>query len=177
MIYQVHPYKTGGTSIRWALGITGPVHETAPEIVARVGAPAWDEAFTFTVVRNPFDRMVSWYEYSRRKKRYGAQGLTFAEYVRAALRERRDGVYNGRFFMPQREWVMDGDAPIVQYVGRFENLPESFAAICRAVGVSAALPHANRTRHGHYRDYYDAQTRRIVEDYYFWDLESFGYGF
>ena len=54
----VHISKTGGTSVEAALGIRHDLH-TARELISVYGEYAWDEAFTFSFVRHPWDRAYS----------------------------------------------------------------------------------------------------------------------
>ena len=51
------------------------------------------------------------------------------------------------------------------FIGKFENLQEDFSYICNVVGIAEQeLPHTNKTLHKHYAEYYDDQSRRIVEE-------------
>ena len=62
------------------------------------------------------------------------------------------------------DWLVDDEGNLaVEFVGRFENLREHFRRVCEILRVSPELPHLNRTRHGHYRDYYDQESRAIIE--------------
>jgi hypothetical protein len=64
------------------------------------------------------------------------------------------------------------------YVGRVEQMQESYDAVCARVGISSrALEQVNSSRRGDYRDYYDQQLVDGVADLYRRDLELFGYGF
>jgi hypothetical protein len=56
-------------------------------------------------------------------------------------------------------------------------LDEDFQSICRKVGISAALPHVNKTKRTGYRDYYDPETRDLTARLYAKDIERFGYAF
>lgn len=93
----IHIQKTAGTSITGALaGLDGshfiaPPHLRFRDIRLKSGA----RPFIFTVVRNPWDRLVSWYEMMLRKgghndfSRYllgidveGKSNSSFSEYIR-----------------------------------------------------------------------------------------------
>ena len=58
--FFIHINKTGGSSIRQALGVPQQ-HITASNLIKEVGLKRWKSRFTFSVVRNPWDRVVSLY--------------------------------------------------------------------------------------------------------------------
>jgi hypothetical protein len=66
---------------------------------------------------------------------------------------------------------------LVNFVGKFENLDEDFQSICRKVGISASLPHVNKSKRTCYQDYYDPETRDLTARLYAEDIERFGYAF
>jgi len=66
---------------------------------------------------------------------------------------------------------------LVDAVGRFESLEEDFSQICRRLGLSANLPHANRSSHRDYRFYYTDRTIEYVADRCRDDISRFGYAF
>lgn len=176
----IHINKTAGSSIARALGLTGE-HKTALQKKRELGERAWTERFSFTVVRNPWDKVVSHYSYRVRTNQtgLGVEPLPFEEWVRLAYRD-RDPRYcdDPRMFMPQWEWIADESGQMmVDFVGRFENLQEDFARISERIGKHASLPHVKKSDRGGYRDYYDAGTRSIVADVFREDVERFGYAF
>lgn len=179
----IHINKTAGTSIGRAIGIPRKLHLTAREIIDLVGEPAWADAYKFAFVRNPWDKVVSQYEFRVRtdKTGMGGGGVPFKEWVLRTIGEQPDPRYvdRPRLFIPQVEWLEDHSGQVdVQSIGRFEHLARDFARVCEDLGIAASLPHANRSPgRAHYREYYDDETAELVARRYRADLERFGYGF
>ena len=64
------------------------------------------------------------------------------------------------------------------FVGRFETLEEDWARLCEKLSLDVKLPHRGKRRDPkHYREYYDEETRRMVEEVHAVDLEKYGYSF
>ena len=63
----IHINKTAGTSIGNAIGLPIKHHRTAREVIAAIGKDKWNTAYKFTLVRNPWDEVVSHYEYRRKR--------------------------------------------------------------------------------------------------------------
>ena len=130
-------------------------HSRAVEIKNLIGDDIWDEYFTFSIVRHPVDKLVSLYYYLRRV-RTDQIGWGFTKYRRMLLKRYKNSsvwsrggmialnepdtfsefLRHPRFVETQRErsqWSFlsdaDGERIIVDYVGKFESLEESFAEI------------------------------------------------
>jgi len=69
---------------------------------------------------------------------------------------------------------------MVDFVGRYENIEEDFGRVCKRIGIETPrLLHINNSKipHGDYREYYDADTRAIVEKISEPTLRIFGYAY
>ena len=177
----VHINKTAGSSIEEALGLRFR-HRTAADIISEIGIAAWRKNFTFAVVRNPWDKVLSHYSYRIETNQTGLGNgkIGFAEWVRESYGRRNPLFYDKpMMFMPQVDWISDAEGRIqVNFVARFENLQLDFETICARIGrAPVPLPHRKKSRHGDYRGYYDAESQRIVADWFRNDIEQFNYGF
>jgi hypothetical protein len=142
----------------------------------------YKEYFTFTIVRNPYDKMVSQYKYftesqnakpTKKVKEY-FKGYTFKKFLKKFYTKPYVGDSTHRII------YMDMLHPVdqIDFIGRFENLQEDFDIICEKIGIpQQQLPHNNKTEHKHYTEYYDDETREIVAEKYAKDIEYFGYKF
>ena len=148
-------------------------HVSASEVKSKLGL-SYNEYFTFAFVRNPWDWRVSLYKYICKSKHHPCHKL-YKEYKDFADYIKNTKYVNTRL---QFEYISDNNEVIIDYVGRFENLQEDFNIICDKIGIpQQQLPHKNPTKHKHYTEYYDDETRQIVAERYAKDIEYFGYEF
>ncbi|MFQ5570583.1 MAG: sulfotransferase family 2 domain-containing protein [Rhodothermales bacterium] len=176
----IHINKTAGSSIERALGLRFE-HKTALEKRAELGPARWDKRFSFTFVRNPWDRVVSLYHYRimTNTTGLGDKPIDFKTWVRLTFRDHDPDYYNSpKMLMPQWDWIVDREGNIlVDFVGRFENLEYDFRAVCHRVHRQATLPHLKKTTRSPYRAYYDDASIEIVQDWFKVDVEEFDYEF
>ncbi len=176
----IHINKTGGSSIEKALRL--PLeHKTAREKIDEIGLERWKRRFTFTVVRNPWDKVVSHYLYRWQTNQTGLQNasIDFRTWARLAYRDHNPKYYDKpKMFMPQLAWLTDVEGHLlVDFVCRFENLASDFETVLHTIGRKATLPHLKASKRGHYRDYYDGETIEIVAQWFQRDIEYFHYEF
>ncbi len=176
----IHIPKTGGTSIAsriYHLCENVVKHQFAEDIFEE-REPDRDY-FSFSIVRNPWDREVSRYCYQRQNRsddlHREANRLSFRDW----LRRRQDD----RFFMnflgsPQLDWLTDsGGRPLVDFVGRFETIESDWKYIRKRLGVDGDIPRLNSSDHGPYAEFYCNETRAMVEAAYRKDIDFFQYSF
>jgi Sulfotransferase family len=149
-------------------------HASAMEAKENLPPDIFDRFFKFAFVRNPWDWQVSLYYYAlkdpghqdheRLKKMKG-----FEEYLEWRIQED---------FHLQQELICGPDGrPMLDFVGRFEQLQDDFTYACSRIGIQSSLHHANRTAHPEYRTLYTTKTRQLVAEAFRKDIELFGYDF
>lgn len=177
----IHINKNGGTSISQALQIPQE-HYTALEKRSRVGMKTWDRKAKFSVIRNPWDRIVSLYCYRLKTNQTNLSDLniSFEQWIALTLVEQHSEFFDKpKMFMPQTDWLVDEkDNIIVDHILRFEYLLEDFKDFTVKLGLTnVVLPHVNRTKRATYQSYFNAKTKHIVETFYLKDIQTFGYSY
>jgi len=151
-------------------------HSTLSDIDGIVNASQMNDYFVFTIVRNPWDRMVSYYHW--------AQTQTFDHPVVAAA---RDHDFAG-FLMHPAVWKPIQSAPYHSYVQgpsgqdycnlylRLENIAAEVTQLEAHLGCQLDLGHVNASsRDADYRAYYTDALRDHVAHICARDVEMFGY--
>ena len=136
--------------------------------------------FKFTVIRNPYERAVSSYFWLRRLL---GHSTTFKDFL--LVRNGYDKINHfennkGRkdHFLTQSEFIKINGIITMDFLIKFENLQEDFNNVCRKIGLPKCnLHHINQSKHKHYTEYYDEETKQIVAEKYAEDIEQFGYEF
>lgn len=207
----VHIPKTAGTSVEAALGMHGdksdigirPYFNQTPDpehlyggnlqhmTAARLRLVLRDDAlfgryFKFTVVRNPWERLVSTCAWSDQKWVRGSE-LTRPEFerlVRELYGAFRAAKTSARPLIlpvhlePQVSFVLDERRQsMLDFTARYETLAADWETIRTRLKVDAALPVRMRSHHRPYREYYDEETRAMVAEMYAEDARAFGYAF
>jgi hypothetical protein len=147
---------------------------------------AFNAYFKFTIVRNPWDRLVSAIAWTDQKWARGV-ALTPAEFDQQVHMIYRALQLQGNpactvdlpaFLYPQHLFVLGQDRSLmVDYVARYETLSDDWRAIGEKLGVGGDLPMRMKSHHGDYRKYYTDETRRMVGEIYAEDVRAFQYAF
>lgn len=152
------------------------LHTSAETLLRQIPEAAFNRLYKFAFVRNPWDLLVSHYNFVRSTPRHHRRarvvGLeSFDRYVEYELR--RDKILQSRMLCDRRGVLLVDD------IGRFESIEADFTRICRRLGIDATLPHVNRgvIRDRDYRAYYSERLAARVAEYFAEDIERFGYQF
>lgn len=130
--------------------------------------------FKFAFVRNPFDRFVSFCSFMTR-----AEGH-FDKAPQVVMRHfLANPMQDHILFQPQYSFVTDPAGELMtDYVGRVEQMQQSYDEICSRIGIpTATLEKVNTSRREDYRRYYDPALIDGVAKLYARDLQLFGYEF
>ncbi len=170
-------------------------HMPARAIRDLMGEEIWSHYFKFTVVRNPFDKLISgFFMYDRPQNKRGTihglkslvkrmvgrgdpihrvKGTTEVERFRSWIRE-------GGAIIDRDKYLIDGKECLDYYI-RFESLDDGIRQVCEQLSTPfepARIPEFKKGLRHHRtktRDYYDATTEKIVRNLYAWELEKFSY--
>jgi hypothetical protein len=168
-------------------------HVDAPTIKDRAPAEVWNGYFKFSIVRNPWDRALSYFFWDKRndpalkpKKRFyhylgvpfdefGAVRNLFAQFIRekALKDDERFHVSDGqkRYRVPAEGFLENNDRFYIiggqlctDFVIRYEHLAEDYDEACRRIGIPATgLPRLKTGIRNERRPYTDYYTDETRE--------------
>ena len=150
-----------------------------------------NDYFLFSVIRNPWDRMVSLYLWGANRSEKDSKeleiwwrGYSFEKFIKG-ISENTHNEYNGHRYKTQLEWVSDDDNNIlVDFFMMYENLDKDFSQLLHKLNLpqfsllkhNTAYSKSGKTRK-HYSHYYNNLTAEIVSRKYAEDIKFFKYQF
>lgn len=182
----VHIPKNAGTSvIKSKVGDFYMIGHDSISQIKNKEPKKWEEYFKFAIVRNPWDRIISNYEYSKMEKSYWHQtsypnathvdyhtlkDKTFDECVNMLYQDRSSLRHQG--WKPQYIWISDDEKNLlVDKVFYYEtlNTDEEFKKL---------IPDLERLNFSlrkseNYKDYYTEDLVRKVSEIYEYDINLF----
>ncbi|MEY8830038.1 sulfotransferase family 2 domain-containing protein [Sedimentitalea sp. XS_ASV28] len=153
-------------------------HSTLADIEGLVAPAILDELFAFTLVRNPWDRAVSYYHWLREQsfdhpavklaRQLDYSGFVMHPLITSAFRSYPAGRYMRR---------SDGREQCDAYI-RLERFDEDAAPLIAHLGFDLRLPQENRSpRARDYRGYYTDESAAAIAECCAEDIARFGYAF
>lgn len=191
----VHIQKTGGTSIASSLFSNSHTQMLYNEhtLIKDVPYDRTDGLFKFAFVRNPWDRLYSWYNMSLSKGpinkfhtytlRHSSSFLEFLHCTDIITEDidvtDRSIPYFKSIAFNQLDYISDAKGDLnVDFIGRFENIDQDFQFVCDKLNLKTdKLPHFNKFPHAPYRDQYTQEAIDRVYGMYKRDIEYFNYEF
>jgi hypothetical protein len=223
-VFFIHVPKTAGTAVKWYLNQRGietyhiadphpfpflKVEQLTTPIFGRVDGidiklqvqqsyplrpNTWDNMLKFSLTRNPFSWLVSWYLHGTPETEDGWGNVnyiygirSFPEFVekfcspKVAWNHALNTSYWKRMMYSQ--WFGQGGSAVVDFVVRAEHLEEGMEHLLSAAGFEdIEHPPAEKTNVSHrrkkdYRNYYDSASKEIVQKFFNRELTIFGYDF
>ena len=166
----IHIPKNAGTSIETyfanrSVRIQPNKHADIHEI-KRKFKNSYNDCRKFTIIRNPYDKMVSWYFYLKRNLGENYDIIDFNEWIKdpSKLWHIDDPI---SYLKPQHEWIDD----TVEII-KFENINEELNIF---FGKEIELPITNKSNHDHYSTYYNRESLDVIYDRYKKDFEKYNY--
>ena len=184
----IHIPRNAGTSILHMLGDNeGRLHRSYFDYLLS-DDKRFKNYFKFAIVRNPYDRIVSVYEYLKNGGNK-SHDLYFSEII-----EKESGSFNWfinefideyrihevLLLKPQYLFLYDYKYELqVDYVGKFECLERDILYICQKIKLPyKKIPKLNQSKKHSWQKYYEYnQTIEKVDRLYKKDFEFFGYDF
>lgn len=165
---------------------TFPDHRTAMQMRTLLGDDIWQGLLRFSVVRNPWTRMLSFFSYRRTRANVKIPDTwTLTTYLEHIARARDGDVHETLAYPPQymtcSEFLVDDDGDLmVNHILRYENRTEELVKIGQKIGLpelgqqslNAATP-----KDRDISDFYNTRARDLVAEIYAEDCERFGYRF
>ena len=149
-------------------------HTTLTQYKSVMDAELYNSLFKFAVIRNPWDRMISFY-FSPHLGGRGWNRYAFFELVKNVQPVRhyicqKKGL---TIVIPLRNIFREfgvhlhlGNKRIdtdIDFLIRFEQLNKDFTTVCEKLNIPfTPLPRVNRSKHNHYSSYYDDETKEAV---------------
>ena len=186
----LHIPKTGGTSLLGQLEkYCSPHYGGHPQLLRYIENnkkqyPDIEEYYKFTIVRNPWDRLVSAFFFLQEGGNQNPHDIaaqrTLSEYSFEKFVEVLQS--NPRYFnhivhlKPQMFFIQDFSK--INQIINIEKNQEQCKLLKKNLNLKiGALPHKNKSKHKHYTEYYDDETKSIVAEKYAKDIEYFSYEF
>ena len=210
----IHNQRAAGTSITNYLNQHAPdtypllpQHAYAIDGINKLTEKTWNHYYSFGFVRNPWDRLASWYskiiEGSQTNhdnyfwKYVTDNSSNFEDFLynctdtisddREVLSDDPDIVYKNKdgfvyqksILKNQLDYFSDKEGKIVtSFIGRFENLHQDFNTVLKNLSLPQhELPLINKVKDRDYRLFYNNETRELVAQRFKKDIEYFGYSF
>ena len=177
----IHIPKTGGVSIsQWLTRNVkgeylldkqhGGKHADQTRIAKFLKLKQQPMGYTFCVVRNPWDRVVSAYHYYLRRKAID-KNISFEDFLRGQWNKSKGNIW-GCATKQMHEYYYDVDVIL-----RFENLNEDFKVIQEFFGRDQSLSKNNTSNHKDFRTYYTPEMVDIVAKKHAKDIQLYNYSF
>tara|TARA_B100001142_G_scaffold74122_1_gene74787 strand:- start:778 stop:1509 length:732 start_codon:yes stop_codon:yes gene_type:complete len=186
--FIIHIPKTAGTSVYKSIYGTdiSYSHFNWKDLRIIMKDKKFSDYFSFSIVRNPWDRCLSAYEFLRsggdnlKDRRFNKNFLSnfssFEDFVKNGLSKRK--IINWIHFIPQTNFTYsENDKCMVDYILRFENIENDYAQIKKKLEGSSLLKYNVNRTNDNYQKHYDEEMKNIIYKVYSRDIRLLKYEF
>ncbi len=205
----IHIQRTGGTSVSNALIEADPdivyelpldpqkkrqKHCFISDIYPILSSEIFSDYTKFSIVRNPYERLFSWYSMFKHKTINPgnvpeiSNAITWFDTVEAQMKPFMNSFedflslpnedFFQRFYYNQLDYLQINQKLAVDNILRFENLTDDFNCLAQKLNIKINLPHINQSvNKNSYRDAYTEKTQNLIAERFQEDLNYFGYVF
>ena len=183
----IHVHRTGGTSIMNTLKACSP---NSLEVISQHGNAKSKEKqflddfkdyYKFGFVRNPWDRILSWYLLLNAGNKYSQEELktNFEHFLKVEIIPMYE--HDPYFHTNQFDYFTDdNDNLLVDKIGRYENYDDDLRTILREAGqTTKVIPTLNATQQCiiDRSVLFTDKSRQLIKEICKKDIEYFGYHF
>lgn len=204
----IHIPKTGGMSCMHYLGLYRFIDHTTLKDdyeVLKEKSKDPESLFSFTIIRNPWERMVSNYffhrhrEHNDRRLHKKIEKSKLEQWISDHKKENKFwrstsfkdwlkyfdenqnlqfvSIYDNIIKMNYLDYISMNDKIAVDYIIYLPNILKEIILIKETARISTPYPHANKSDHKDYREYYDSESIEIVAKCFAKDIEAFNFKF
>lgn len=188
-LFFIHIPKTAGTTIEKSLNNSEHLwgrHMSYGDFIDANKNIDRDQWTFFTVVRNPWDRIHSTYQF---RKRFA--DISFPEFIEH-ISNSFDTISKGEtYYINQKTSIpfphrlvqtfnwWTGGIENLNYIIRFESLRKDVQKFCESTGynIDLSVKHQFNSNRTPYKEAYSAKERKIIELIYGEEIELFKYSF
>ena len=149
---------------------TVEAHSTATEVRKLIGAKYFDSVYTFSFVRNPFDRFFSLFHY-RQLVGDLDRSISFKRYVCSLatprFRDPSTPFFKRPYYLSMCDYLLDEQGQlIIDQWFKFENRNDSLSEIVGQTGVHFSGTHLERGKSlESYIDFYDSESKECLRTF------------
>jgi hypothetical protein len=181
----IHVHRTGGTSITEMCERLLPDTRQVLWQHTHIGSASFDidsirGYTTFAFVRNPWERLYSWYSlFTKYNPRKDQETFSFEEFLYNYTKIARNYGIDKNFRFNQLDYFQAPNGKIIpSFVGRYETFTEDVLHMFDSIGIRVdSISWLNAAEHPCYRREYSTEAREFVADLCAKDIDYWNYQF
>lgn len=169
------------TKVKKEFSLTGPQkHRQLVQVIKDLPNEQVNQYYKFTFIRNPWDRMVS--EFHWRQQIYNDRKpppVDFKQFIHEIERMQASKTYFFRsHIQTQKSFVVDTAGVVaLDDIFRLETITTDIKVVSAKLDLPLQIKRYNTSTHRDYREYYNKETKQVINKLYRDDIETFGYTF